>query len=270
VYLFFNKIIHPIGLLEEKMKYKETIEDAFFLSQKDEIASIGYTYNRLLHDLQHEIKMKMDLLNQFKTFTANVIHQVRTPLSVMKIAQESISFNDAKLNVQASIVTMEHLFDTLAYSLYKNNMELPLNIMRLTDILLQRVSMFMPLAHANDMTIKTSIEVEYQININPIELEFLIDNNLSNAIKYGKPNHDIYVKVQKNSEDSVVEMSFYSFSNQILDTKLIFERFERLDKSKQGNGLGLHIVAEICDRYGIKINVDYVDNQNIFRYFIPC
>jgi signal transduction histidine kinase len=212
----------------------------------------------------------MDLLNRFKTFTANVIHQVRTPLSVMKIAQESISSNDAKLNVQASIITMEHLYDTLAFSLSKNNMELPRKSIRLSDILLQRVSMFTPLVHANDMTIKTSIEVEYQININPIELEFLIDNNLSNAIKYGKPNHDIYVKVQKNSKDCIVEMSFYSFGSQILDTLLIFERFERLDNSKQGNGLGLDIVAQICDRYGIEINVDYVDNQNVFRYFIPC
>lgn len=270
VYLFFNKIIRPIGYLEEKMKNKESIEDTFFLSQNDEILSIGHTYNKLLGDIEDEIKTKMDLLNQFKTFTANVIHQVRTPLSIIKIAQESMPSNDAKLNVQASIITMEHLYDTLAYSLSKNDIELPCKSIRLSDILLQRVSMFTALVHANDMTIKTSIEVECQINMNPMELEFLIDNNLSNSIKYGKPNHNIYVKVQKNIKDPFVKMSFYSFGNQIFDTALIFERFERIDKSKKGNGLGLNIVAEICHRYGIEIHVDYVDNQNVFRYLIPC
>ena len=101
--------------------------------------------------------------------------------------------------------------------------------------------------------------------MNQTEAEYLIDNNLSNAIKYGTPQKEIIVKLHKIASD--ISLSFESYGEEIEDTKIIFDRYHRIDKDRQGNGIGLHMVYNICQNNHILIKVDYMHEKNQFNYF---
>lgn len=269
-FLFYRRIIFPITLLQSHMHRKKPIEEHSILTKGDEISRISRTYNWLLADLKNEINAKQTLLTQFKTFTANAIHQVRTPLSIIKIAHAMLDdekHKEIRLNILSSIISMEHLYDSLAFTLQNDKIELPVSNLSLSSILQERANLFAPVASSIDKQIITALRKDIFVRMNQTELEYLIDNNLSNALKYGQPFKPITLTLTSSQKESI--LLFESYGDPISDTTEIFKRYVRGDHSKSGSGIGLHIVAAICDRYKILIQVTYEDGKNCFRYFFP-
>lgn len=268
-FVFYRRIISPLSKLQSKIHKKQPVNDPSLLSGSDEISQMARTYNWLLEDLQNEIRANADLLEKFKTFTANAIHQIRTPLSVIKIALASMndSDNEAKLHIRSSLVSMEHLYDTLAFSLQNETTELPVQEVEFDEVLRERIDLFSPVAASLDTTIQAEIAKIGSIRMNRTELEFLIDNNLSNALKYGKPHRPVTVTLRTTPTEHI--LTFESYGEPIKGNKRLFERYARFDQSKKGFGIGLNIVADICRRYDIVIQVAYEKEKNCFRYFIP-
>ncbi len=88
--------------------------------------------------------------------------------------------------------------------------------------------------------------------------------NLSNAIKYGIIQKPIFVSLfAKNNE---VVLIFANEGKEIKNKEVIFERFKRDSTESFGQGIGLNLVKEICEKYGIKTKVTYENNQNKFIY----
>ena len=269
-FLFYQRIIAPITSLQFHMHRKIPLQDSTILAKGDEVSRMAHTYNWLLSDLKNEISAKQTLLTQFKTFTANAIHQVRTPLSVIKIAHTMLgdeTHKEARLNILSSIVSMEHLYDSLAFTLQNEEIELPVSSLNLSLILEGRANLFAPVAASLDTQIITAVRKDIFVEMNQSELEYLIDNNLSNALKYGQPFKPITLTLTSSPQEFI--LLFESYGEPISDTNEIFKRYSREDHSKSGSGIGLHIVASICDRYQIIIQVSYEDGKNCFRYFFP-
>ncbi|MBV5278315.1 MAG: sensor histidine kinase, partial [Campylobacteraceae bacterium] len=102
------------------------------------------------------------------------------------------------------------------------------------------------------------------IHIGDIELTRLIDNNLSNAIKYSNIHSTIVVTLTKNI------LSFKTLGVPIEDNDKIFEKYAREVDSNGGFGLGLSIVKDITQKYKIDITVESENRENIFSYTFQC
>lgn len=262
-----RRIIEPLSKLQVLMKEKKEIDISALYSSKDEIGSVSLVYNQLLRDIKREVQTNEELLAEFKNFTANSIHQVRTPVSVIKIALEMIeSPNKEALNqIKASLVSIEHLYDTLSFTLSQDKIEFKTEELNLSEVLTKRVALFQVVAEANDKKIILDIKPDVKLKMSLVELEFLIDNNISNAIKYSIPMTEIYVKLVTSKDE--ISLVFESRGKIIEDTKIIFERYFRADKSRKGHGIGLHIVDTICRKNNILIHVDSFNNINKFVYY---
>ena len=103
-----------------------------------------------------------------------------------------------------------------------------------------------------------NIEENIMINFNEIELYRIIDNNISNAIKYSKDSSCIEISLQK--EEQKIKFSVKDEGIGIKDTSKIFERYYRGDKITGGFGIGLSIVKNICLKNSIKIDVESKEN----------
>ena len=265
--LLNRRIITPLTQLQRLMKEKKEIDIKTLPSHKDEITSVSLVYNQLLRDIKREIQTNEELLEEFKNFTANSIHQVRTPVSVIKIALEMIESpnTEAMQQIKSSLVSIEHLYDTLSFTLSQDKIEFLQEDLNLSEVLTKRVALFQVVAEANDKKITLDIKPDVKLKMSLVELEFLIDNNISNAIKYSDPMTEIRVKLVASDEE--ISLVFESEGKEIKDTKAIFERYFRGDKSRKGNGIGLHMVDTICRKNNILIQVNSFSNINKFMFF---
>ena len=103
--------------------------------------------------------------------------------------------------------------------------------------------------------------------MNYYKLEKVIDNTLSNAIKYSFEDSNIDIILEK--KDDIYKLEIKNEGIEILDTKAIFNAYYQQKDKNIGFGLGLSIVKEICDKYEIKIEVNSLNNETTFSYIFP-
>lgn len=269
IVLINNRIIKPISILQSKMKKKDPVDRDIILKNSDEISSMMSIYNQLLIDLKREITSNEELLEEFKIFTGNAIHQVRTPISVIKIALEMIETEskDAILQIESSLISIEHMYDSLAYSLQEESVDFIAEELDLSKLLQERIALFSTVAQAHDTQISSQVQSGIYVKMNETEAEYLIDNNISNAIKYGMRDKPIEVNLYSTETDVI--LSIDSAGEPIEDTNVIFERYYIKDKSRRGSGIGLNMVKNICKKNSIFISVKHIDGYNRFSYYLP-
>ena len=96
-------------------------------------------------------------------------------------------------------------------------------------------------------------------------MQRIIDNNLTNAIKYTLDDEVIYVSLKVENKDCnfIIE----SKSKQILDQQKIFEEYYREETNVQeGFGLGLNLVKRICSEENVGIELQSGENWASFIY----
>jgi len=122
------------------------------------------------------------------------------------------------------------------------------------------------LIQAKEIEIIKDIDNDIEILFSPIELSRIIDNTLSNAIKYSKEKTQISISLKKDKKS--IMLSIKDQGRGIEDIEKIFQRYYRGDKISGGFGIGLSIVKNICDRNRVQIEVESKPAQGAeFRYF---
>ncbi len=238
-----------------------------------EMQILNDRYNELHNKLNKELDLNTNLLYENKRFIADTVHQIRTPLTNIMMNSEMIKRNqkdntlsDFVDQINASINMLTNSYEDLSYITSYDTIEYnPTNVC-LSEILSQRVKFFKTISKVNFKEIVTNIQSDINFTINQIELERIIDNNISNGIKYADTHKPITINLTK--ENDTVVLSFYTYGKPIKNPKKIFNKNHREDESKRGLGLGLNMVKGICEKYGITYKVTYEDNQNIFTYSI--
>jgi signal transduction histidine kinase len=202
------------------------------------------------------------------SFIKHAIHEINTPLAVIithiDIFKMKFGENRYLSKIEAGTKIIANIYDDLSYMVKKNRFVYEKERMNFSTFLESRIYFFDEIALGNYHTIVSHIESNIMIEFSEVELQRVIDNNLSNAIKYAKKNSEIVVKLSKQSKQIVLE--FITQSKKIEDTKRIFEPFHQEEDLKGGFGLGLEIVGSICNKEHIKIDVKSTDEITVFKY----
>jgi signal transduction histidine kinase len=162
--------------------------------------------------------------------------------------------------IEAAVTMLNNSYEDLSYlagnGVLKYEAKEEIDI---SEVLKERIKFFEAVAKANNKKIVADIEDGFKFKINKVELDRIIDNNLSNAIKYSSGS-EIFVEFG----DGVLK--FKSFSERIKGGMRVFEKSYREHSHKRGLGIGLNIVKEICEKYGIEYKLYYEDGKNVFEY----
>ncbi len=211
------------------------------------------------------------LLEQQDLFVKKIMHEMNTPVTIISLNSEILEKREGmskEINaIKASTKTLSSIYGDLSYKIKKENREYKISQINLLDFISSRVQFFDELANTKDIQIHLEYEKEFEIFINAYELERIIDNTISNAIKYSKENSEIIIffGYEKNKAVLMVE----DFGVGIEDVNKIFEAYYQHSSKKLGLGLGLNIVKEICDKYDIEIEVKSEKNKgSCFTFFI--
>lgn len=269
IYLFLfdlsNKLINIVNSIKNNQISKE--ENI----KVDEIDSLNRSYNKLHNLLNKEISVNKELLSDNKRFIADTVHQIRTPLGnimmnsdMIKMFQKDNDYDEFIEQINASINMLTNSYEDLSYITSNDMFKYTPTELNLSEILKERVTFFESISKVNNKKISAKIEENIMINMNQIECERLIDNNISNAIKYAFSGKEIKIKLYKDKNNIV--LIFSSYADAIKNPGKVFEKEYREHEAKRGLGLGLNMVKTICQKYKVTYSVTYKDNQNIFSY----
>jgi signal transduction histidine kinase len=186
------------------------------------------------------------------------MHELKTPLGILQLNLELLEdrYEDSK-EVKRSLNAVKNLqltYEDIEYLMKQNIVSYTKENFDFSIFLKQRIDIFKGLAHSKNISINENIDDNINININRIELQRVIDNTLSNAIKYSNESSQINITLRKNTQNQTL-FSVEDFGKGIKDTSKIFHRYHREETIQGGFGIGLNIVKNICDKNLIQIDI---------------
>jgi two-component system, OmpR family, sensor histidine kinase BaeS len=221
-------------------------------SGNDELAQLGKTFNNMAESLQKAEEMR-------KSMTADIAHELRTPLSVQRATIEAMVDGVYELNeenlkpVMEQNVLLARLVDDLRTLALADAGELTLEKVE-TDVV--RLSNNV-LARFRTQADKNQVELDFHadenipnISADPIRLEQILTNLMGNALRYAPKNG--HISIQVKNEETAISISVHDSGPGIPPESLpyVFDRFYRVAKSRNreegGSGLGLAIARQLA------------------------
>ncbi len=278
-YELFNQTFTIIALNETKESLKA---HTFTKEEKKELDS-QRKLKKLLHLIKQSSKdydeqsKKLEfekinsqmLLTSQKIFLRHAVHETNTPLSVImsniELFEMEYGKNPYLTTIEVALKNIFNIYDDLSYLVKKDQVTYPKKSLDIIDFIRSRIEFFRQSAK------QIGSEIEFYsdrkslfLNINETKLQRIIDNNLTNAIKYTEENSNIYITLKQECESYALTIS--SCSQYIQYPEKIFKEYYREKSTKKGFGLGLSLVKRICDEENIKITIDSNEYFTSFRY----
>ncbi|MFZ4622054.1 MAG: sensor histidine kinase [Bacteroidota bacterium] len=234
---------------------KENLDERIILPEnKDEIYTLTETINNLLDRLR-------DVVVREKQFTADASHELRTPLAVMKGTLEVLvrkprepeQYVEKIRDVTHEVDRMSHVVDQLLeLARYESGSVKPSVIMfELNTVISDCIGRLTPAAEERSISLLFSPEGPCSVRADVTMTAIIIENILSNAIKYSPEQGSVNVTLEIRSGAVVCSISDQGIGLTEDQIAKIFDRFYRVDESRasniEGKGIGLAIVKRLID-----------------------
>ena len=245
-------IVENTSIFEEIQAFKNKVF-VYTLLAMVLISIIGYFLSKLLLKPLQDERRKLD------RFIKDMTHELNTPISALVMSAEGIKNDKSKIakRIELSSNRILSIYDNLCYLLKGDTktFDLPQDI----DM---KIIIEEQLAILETYIESKQIKVYKDITSNIIRIDMesatrLINNLLSNALKYSKPNTSL--KITMNNKTLCIEDEGIGISKEYLPH--VKERFYRANTSEGGFGIGLDIVNSICKKYNIKFEIESIETS---------
>lgn len=215
-----------------------------------------------------------------KQFISDASHELKTPLAVIEANTDVLEneMGDSKWikYIQNEIESMNKLINELLLLAKIENVDSikevkELDMSKETEII---VSMFESMAYEKDVILKSDIKENILINGSKEDLEHIVSTLVDNAIKHTESKGTVAVEVAKEKNNIILQVKNTGEPIPENEREKIFERFYRVDKSRNRKekrfGLGLAIAKKTVEKYNGKIEVICKDGITNFKVVIPA
>ena len=219
---------------------------------------LGYFLGRLF------VAPMKESLEKMNHFIQDTTHELNTPISTILTNVEMIETfgkheeNKSELKrIEIASKTLSRIYDDLTYLNLNHQYHRQIKAVNMSDLVYERMAYFTSMVEAKRVKTILNIAPEVILQIDKNDAIRLVDNLISNAIKYNR--HDGVLEVILNKE--VLVVCDTGIGIQEKDLKLIMQRFKRANKSEGGFGIGLHIVSQVCESYHFNLEIKSTVNE---------
>ncbi len=217
-----------------------------------------------------------------KNFTANVSHELKTPLqgiagSVEILERDMVEPQDRPKflsHIKKETNTMISLVDDIILlSRLDEKDTVNMELVDFKSLVNTSIDTREEFAHQNSVTIFADVD-ECQIKTNARLIKYIVDNLLDNAIKYNKNPGFVNVNLKKYDDRVILQVRDTGIGISKEEQESIFERFYRVDKSRSkdtgGTGLGLSIVKNAAIELGAQVTlISEIDKGTTVEVVFP-
>jgi signal transduction histidine kinase len=260
----------------------------------DELAALGRTFNHMAESLQSAEEGR-------KAMTADIAHELRTPLAVQRAHLEAIEDKVYPLTMHtlSTIDEQNELLTRLVDDLSTlalvdaGELRLQTSLVEFPELIKRAVNSFSQQADERRIEVSLSLTACPPLNIDAQRIQQILHNLMSNALRFTPEggriqfllnivkheSGDINIGTQQNQPLDSLEWAVL----QVMDNgpgipsealPHIFDRFFRADKSRSrsggGTGLGLSIARKIAQAHGGELTADNrVEGGAVFKLILP-
>jgi two-component system sensor histidine kinase VicK len=240
----------------------ESVFEQVQVSGSDEIASLGAVFNEMATQIQKDYDEFERVEKSRQEFVANVSHELKTPLTVIKSYSETLENLELDEKTRKDFLSViggeaDRMSDIVAKLLQLSRLGSPVSMPK-QNVELYELCNELALPHslalqnknaAVDISGKGSVFTEKE------KLKAILSNLISNAVKYCENGSRISVEI----DDKKVSVTNKGAEISKDDLPRIFERFYRTDPARSretgGTGLGLAIAKESAELIGANLSV---------------
>jgi len=203
-------------------------------------------------------------IEQMNRFIEDTTHEFNTPISTILTNIELIDTmydcegKEELKRIEIASKTLSRLYEDLTYLKLNHNYHREIESLNISKLLEDRVEYFNTLIKSKELKVTQQIEGNIILEMDKNDAIRLIDNILSNSIKYNKKEGAIEIGL--NSKTLRVKNSSIGIKKE--DINLIQNRFKRANSSEGGFGIGLDIIGQVVERYGFKFSIDSTYNES--------
>jgi two-component system sensor histidine kinase BaeS len=241
----------------------------------EELASLADSFNQMAASLERQEEMRRD-------FIANAAHELRTPLTNLQGYLEAlrdgvISADRAtyeSLHEEADrLVRLSRSLDALAEG-DAGTSPAQLSELDLASAIRSAIDLAAPSAERAGLRLEAQMPAALPARADPDRLAQVLANLLSNAVRYTPTGGAITVRAERRPGDLLVSVSNTGDGIPAEDLERVFERFYRVEKSRDrgrgGAGIGLAIVKQLVESFGGRVGAESRDGLTRFWFSIPA
>lgn len=206
-------------------------------------------------------------MKHLKTLLKRSYHELYNPLSVIRTSAEMYGYRYPKNRyvdtMYAASKSLHLIYEDLYYALGSTKEPPQNDLIDLATFLRKRVEYFTIIADVKNIKIELEAQSGCTLEILSADLQRIIDNTISNAIKYSFENTLIHIVL---SEKPKIKLKITNHGSTIINPHYIFTDGYREAYDTIGMGIGLEIVASICKRQNIDAQVTSSEEKTTFTY----
>jgi len=273
-----NSISEPIIRLTQAMQNAThgKLNEKVLLEGNNEISQLAKAYNFMNTKLSHIEKQRRE-------FVANVSHELKTPLSSMKLLSESLLiqpnveieiYKEFLQDIDSEIDRLNKIIESLLSMVDMDEEKLNLDYkLTYVNYLVEKVvNSIKPLANEKNIEIVLNQWEKIQIHLDQDKIHQALTNIIHNAVKYTESGGKVEVSLFKKGQYAVIKISDNGIGIAEENLSYIFERFYRADSARSrqtgGSGLGLSISQQIISLHQGRIEVESTVNEGTTFYVV--
>ena len=241
----------------------------------EELASLADSFNQMAASLEEQERMRRD-------FIASAAHELRTPLTnlqgYLEALRDGVITADRatyeSLHEEADrLVRLSRSLDALAEGDAGTS---PAHLVELdlTSAIRMALDLAAPSIERAGLRLVQDVPPSLPARADPDRLAQVLANLLSNAVRYTPRGGTVSVRAERGPADVLVSISNTGDGIPAEDLDRVFERFYRVEKSRDrargGAGIGLAIVKQLVESTGGRVGAESRDGQTRFWFSVPA
>lgn len=279
----YQSMIKPLNALRRATRQLQEGNLDYSLQEnisEDEIGQLCQDFEEMRIHLKEQIEMRIRYEQDLRDLISNISHDIKTPLTAIK------GYAEGMLDGVADTPQKQEKYLRTIYSKASDMTTLVDELSFYTKIDTNTIPYHFEKVLVNDYFMDCLEENQAELELSGIRMEFfgnvkenvmvladreqlrrVMNNLISNAVKYHGEKESSFVRVNLKEEEKTVLVEVTDNGQGIAESALphIFERFYRADASRNskqgGSGLGLAIVKKIVEDHGGDIRAESVEGE---------
>jgi len=235
---------------------------------KDELYVLSSAINGLLDRIENAIARE-------KQFTSDASHELRTPLAVLKGTMEVLirkprtaeEYNEKIKYCINEVNRLNEMVDQLLLMARFEDQHMAATYQKvvLDEVILQALERYSPKIEAKGLEVIFDFKEHFEVTSDAGMTSLIIENILSNAIKYSTSNGVVNINLIKQNNTTVCFIKDNGIGIAENDLDKIYGQFYRSEalnhSDVKGTGLGLSIVKRLCTILNIGLDLQSVKDK---------